>query len=286
MQATNPAEPLAAGLFTTAPPEVPAASSPAARLAAKGPRRLCAPPAGGAGTGPWHCRNWAGTVQWAPQQVVLPESEDALSDFLKSEAASGDAAARRPFRVVGFAHSWSSIYVPASSGTTAAAAAKDAAAGSGITVALHRLRGVTQIIPPPAGASSSAGPAIGYVEALAGTSFAELFEALDAKGLALLVPPGGIQGLTVGGAVSVGFHGSQVRASAGSRGCVDWRGGVPLQSTVEPLWRNPLPHLLLCLPPSPPCRPSPPLAAPAVHPRRRQQRRRSAARCRRRRPRP
>jgi hypothetical protein len=49
-----------------------------------------------------------------------------------------------------------------------------------------------------------------HVEVLAGTSFAQLYAELHAAGMTLAWAPGGIQGLTVGGAVAVGFHGSQL----------------------------------------------------------------------------
>jgi L-gulonolactone oxidase len=65
----------------------------------------------------------------------------------------------------------------------------------GTTVALHKLSGVTRL-----GERD--------VEVLAGTSFATLFAYLHERNLGLAWPPGGIQGLTVGGAVAVGFHGS------------------------------------------------------------------------------
>ena len=66
----------------------------------------------------------------------------------------------------------------------------------GITLSLHRLTGITALTRT-------------HVEVLAGTSFAQLYAELAKHGLTLAWSPGGIQGLTVGGAVSVGFHGSQ-----------------------------------------------------------------------------
>ena len=124
-------------------------------------------------------------MSWAPARLVVPGSEEELAAFLRAEAAEAaapGAAPRRPFKVVGYAHSWAGLYVPAEGGDT---------------LALHRLSGITRL-------------SNGTVEVLAGTSFAQVFAELDAQGLALAWAPGGIQGLTVGGAAAVGFHGSQL----------------------------------------------------------------------------
>jgi FAD/FMN-containing dehydrogenase len=90
-------------------------------------------------------------------------------------------------KVVGFAHSWAQLYTPAVGRN----------GKQGITIALHKLAGITSLSDT-------------HVEVLAGTSFAQLYAELREKGLTLAWSPGGIQGLTVGGAVSVGFHGSQM----------------------------------------------------------------------------
>lgn len=192
------------------------------------PRQLCAPAAAANGTA-WACSNWAGTVTWRPASVVAPASEEELSAWLATVAAEADASGRpRPkLKVVGewralplaraaclaaavragpapvpppltrtfpssapptgFAHSWKDIHVPAD----------DADGAPGVTLALHRLSGITRLTDS-------------HVEVLAGTSFASLYADLAARGLTLSFSPGGIQGLTVGGAVSVGFHGSQL----------------------------------------------------------------------------
>lgn len=257
-------------LYTTAPPEL-SATPPATATAAApwSPRRLCARGAGG-----WRCRNWAGTVEWAPQEVVLPESEAALEAFLRSEAAAAAAAgaARRPLKVVGFAHSWSDIFAPAGSrdaAATAAAAGTSAggASGAGVTLALHRLSGVTNLTPPPPGPEAhSAGTPLGYAEVLAGTTFAALFEELDAMGLALLVPPGGITGLTVGGAVSVGFHGSQVRGGQGGQGGT---GGHPCLPSTRRLHSGIIP---VTTPTTSGPPPQPPANSPTRSPARRRRR--------------
>lgn len=151
------------------------------------PRLLCA--SVDSNQSDWSCNNWAGTVSWTPSAVVIPQSEVELASFLQASTASAAASGRPrpPMKVVGFAHSWAGLYTPAraSDGST------------GITLALHKLNGITNMTAT-------------HVEVLAGTSFAQLFQELSAMNLTLAWPPGGIQGLTVGGAVSVGFHGSQM----------------------------------------------------------------------------
>ncbi|WIA13216.1 hypothetical protein OEZ85_006808 [Tetradesmus obliquus] len=168
-------------LYVDVPQEQEAPDAPAHQ-----PRLLCA---AANSSQEWSCSNWAGTVSWAPSSVVVPASEDGLAAFLKASAASAAASGkpRPPMKVVGFAHSWAGLYTPAnaSDGTP------------GITLALHKLSGITKVTDT-------------HVEVLAGTSFAQLFQELAALNLTLAWPPGGIQGLTVGGAVSVGFHGSQM----------------------------------------------------------------------------
>lgn len=158
------------------------------------PRQLCGvvhPPAGpdrdndtSISSPQWSCRNWAGTVTWSPTNVVAPASEAELAEFLQHSSLAGTV--RAPLKVVGFAHSWAALYTPA----------KGLDGTPGITLALHKLSGITKVSPT-------------HVEVLAGTSFAQLYQELGAMGLTLAWSPGGIQGLTVGGAASVGFHGSQ-----------------------------------------------------------------------------
>jgi FAD/FMN-containing dehydrogenase len=173
-------------LVVPVPPEV---APPAGESHA--PRAICRPSTDSTtnSTAPaWTCRNWAGTVEWSPSEVVAPASEAELSSYLAATGAAGAAAG--PLKVVGFAHSWAGLYLPAPAG---------AAGAAGATLALHALSGIARL-----------DAEAGTVEVLAGTSFASLFADLAAAGLALPFSPGGIQGLTVGGAVSVGFHGSQL----------------------------------------------------------------------------
>lgn len=139
----------------------------------------------------WSCQNWAGTVTWSPRAVIAPASEVELAEFLQrssltSSSSSNNNVPRSPLKVVGFAHSWAGLYTPA----------RAADGSAGITLALHKLSGITKVSQT-------------HVEVLAGTSFAQLYQELDSMGLTLAWSPGGIQGLTVGGAASVGFHGSQ-----------------------------------------------------------------------------
>eukprot|EP00882_Tetradesmus_deserticola_P033948 GHRQ01038828.1.p1 GENE.GHRQ01038828.1~~GHRQ01038828.1.p1 ORF type:complete len:271 (-),score=60.53 GHRQ01038828.1:195-1007(-) len=181
MSVTRVAAPAPAALYVDVPQEQEAPGAPAHQ-----PRLLCA---ASNSSQQWSCSNWAGTVSWAPSAVVIPNSEADLAAFLQASAAASAASGspRPAMKVVGFAHSWAGLYTPAK--------ASDGSAG--ITLALHKLNGITQVTDT-------------HVEVLAGTSFAQLFQELHAMNLTLAWPPGGIQGLTVGGAVSVGFHGSQM----------------------------------------------------------------------------
>lgn len=97
----------------------------------------------------------------------------------------------------------------------------------GATISLHRLAGITAL-------------SATHVEVYAGTSFAQLYSELARHGLTLAWSPGGIQGLTVGGAVSVGFHGSQqslggVSSVVSALRLVDTQGRVhDLTETTDP----------------------------------------------------
>jgi FAD binding domain len=122
----------------------------------------------------WRCHNWARTQFWEPYGVFIPHDEDELAGFLQSNT--------HPLKVVGHAHSWSSLFIPPS---------------NGISLVLHRLSGIVGITDS-------------YVDVYAGGSFVDLHKQLDQMGKALGWFSGGIQGLTIGGAVSVGFHGSQL----------------------------------------------------------------------------
>lgn len=138
----------------------------------------------GAKSRSWECGNWAGTISWRPSEMFVPEDEADLSQFL----AAAEPTDR--FKVVGHGHSWAGLYVPPPLPTEPGA--------QGTTIVLHKLSGITRLEAEK-----------GLVEVYTGTSFADLHRKLDEQGLALAWQSGGIQGLTVGGAVSVGFHGSQ-----------------------------------------------------------------------------
>ena len=122
----------------------------------------------------WVCHNWAGTIYWHPHSVFIPNNEDELSGFLSSN--------EHQFKIIGHAHSWSSLFVPPP---------------NGVNVIINRLSGIVEIGPD-------------YVDTMAGGSFTDLHRELDDAGMALAWFSGGIQGLSIGGAVSVGFHGSQL----------------------------------------------------------------------------
>lgn len=144
------------------------------------------------------CSNWAGTKLWTPRKVLLPKNEDELATFLKTNQQS--------FKIVGYGHSWAGLYIPVDNGGQ-----------WGVTVVLHHLTGITQLqgnnycfTKTPSWDSEK----ITHVQVMTGTSFAELHQQLDEMHLGLSWQSGGIQGLTVGGAISVGFHGSQRSSSS------------------------------------------------------------------------
>lgn len=122
----------------------------------------------------WVCHNWAHTLHWEPYGVFVPHREEELAGFLRTNT--------HPLKMVGHAHSWSSLFIPPS---------------NGINVVLYHLSGIVEITPS-------------YVDVYAGGSFTDLHTQLDQMGMALAWFSGGIQGLSIGGAVSVGFHGSQL----------------------------------------------------------------------------
>ena len=145
------------------------------------------------------CSNWAGTKIWTPTEIFVPNNEDELANFLSVN--------KQPFKIVGYAHSWAGLYIPNN------ISEKDK---FGVTVVLHHLTGITQFLSsnycfslPFFNIDN-----ITHVEVMTGTSFADLHQTLDEMGLGLSWQSGGIQGLTVGGAISVGFHGSQMSSSS------------------------------------------------------------------------
>ena len=140
------------------------------------------------------CSNWAGTKTWTPSDIVMPKNEEELSIFLKTSLH---------FKIVGYGHSWAGLYIPT-----------DHEGNRGTTLVLHHLSGITHFQNQHGCSASSDLPQITHVEVMAGTSFVELHHTLDDAGLALSWQSGGIQGLTVGGAISVGYHGSQLSSSS------------------------------------------------------------------------
>jgi FAD binding domain/D-arabinono-1,4-lactone oxidase len=145
------------------------------------------------------CYNWARTKNWKPSHVFMPEDEQQLSEYLENSE-------NMYFKIVGYGHSWAGLYIPPM--VTIHNESK-----SGATIALHKLSGITQLLSDDTCLLSPSGK-ITKVEVFAGTSFAKLHKELDDIGLSLSWQSGGIQGLTVGGAISVGFHGSQISSSS------------------------------------------------------------------------
>jgi len=145
------------------------------------------------------CSNWAGTRTWEPLGLFAPNNEDELSKFLKYSN-------KTHFKIIGFGHSWAGLYIPP----------KNTLGNLGITVALHKLSGITQFLNKNyCLVSNTFNPyQVTDIEVMTGTSFVELHQKLDEIGLSLSWQSGGIQGLTVGGAISVGFHGSQMSSSS------------------------------------------------------------------------
>jgi len=144
------------------------------------------------------CSNWAGTKTWTPLEIFMPNNEDELAVYLQSNH-------QRHFKIVGYGHSWAGLYIP-----------NDHGGNMGETVVLHHLSGITQFLSKQYcfPSSSLKVEEMTEVEVLVGTSFAELHKQLEGRGLALSWQSGGIQGLTIGGAISVGFHGSQLSSSS------------------------------------------------------------------------
>ena len=48
--------------------------------------------------------NWAGNVKWTPQEVLLPKSEEEISDIIKTAVKSG-----KTIRTVGSYHSFTPL---------------------------------------------------------------------------------------------------------------------------------------------------------------------------------
>jgi hypothetical protein len=140
------------------------------------------------------CSNWAGTKTWKPSEIFLPKDEEELASFLESTSPQSR------FKIVGYGHSWAGLYIPPP--------IKDKV---GITIALHHLSGITGFFHSSNRSMCLAHlDSVNEVEVMTGTSFAVLHKELDNLGLGLAWQSGGIQGLTVGGAMSVGYHGSQM----------------------------------------------------------------------------
>ena len=143
------------------------------------------------------CSNWAGTTMWTPSNIFVPKNEEELAKYLQEYTSS------LPFKIVGYGHSWAGLYIP-----------MDPVGNMGTTLVLHDLSGITQVLNTQYCSTSFDLDDITHVEVMAGTSFAALHQELEDAGLGLSWQSGGIQGLTIGGAISVGFHGSQISSSS------------------------------------------------------------------------
>lgn len=149
----------------------------------------------------WTCGNWAGTNTWKPSTVFMPQDEAELASFLQQASTSSPPT---PVKVVGFGHSWSRLYIPA----------KASNGQQGSTIVLHHLSGINKLMSSihdddedndmmeddeqrTAAVDEVLKQGSGYVEVMAGTSFANLHHELNQLGLNLAWQSGGIQGLTV-----------------------------------------------------------------------------------------
>jgi FAD/FMN-containing dehydrogenase len=124
------------------------------------------------------CSNWAGDISWTPSEILAPHDEEELVGMVKEAHAVG-----KKMKVVGLGHSWNKIHHPDPGGST---------------MTLSHLKRI--VIDRKTNS----------VRVQAGVTFKLLNVVLAKEGLALNWMSGGIQTLTVGGAVSVGYHGSQI----------------------------------------------------------------------------
>jgi len=124
------------------------------------------------------CSNWAGNLEWTPSQILAPANEDELAEMVNLARREG-----KKVKVVGMGHSWSPIHHPDQGGFTITLANMN-------SMTLDEERGIATV--------------------QGGKLFKAMHEELGEKGLALAWMSGGIQTLTIGGAVSVGYHGSQI----------------------------------------------------------------------------
>lgn len=119
--------------------------------------------------------NWAGNVKWTPQEVLLPKSEEEISDIIKTAVKSG-----KTIRSVGSYHSFTPL-----------------AATNSITMSLDNMQGLIS--------KEADNRAIAW----AGTKLKRLSEELAANGLAQ-ENMGDINVQSVAGAISTGTHGTGI----------------------------------------------------------------------------
>jgi len=110
--------------------------------------------------------------------IIAPKTEAELSDAVKMANDNG-----LKMKVVGMGHSWSPIHHPDTGGIQISLSSMN-------KMVLDKENGVVNV--------------------QSGVVFKDLHEFLAKEGLALAWMSGGIQTLTIGGAISVGYHGSQI----------------------------------------------------------------------------
>ncbi|NBX78792.1 MAG: FAD-binding protein [Flavobacteriales bacterium] len=119
--------------------------------------------------------NWAGNVKWTPQEVLLPKSEEEISDIIKTAVKSG-----KTIRSVGSYHSFTPL-----------------AATNSITMSLDNMQGLISK------------EADNRAVAWAGTKLKRLGEELAENGLAQ-ENLGDINVQSLAGAISTGTHGTGI----------------------------------------------------------------------------
>mmetsp|Transcript_3771 Transcript_3771/g.11015 ORF Transcript_3771/g.11015 Transcript_3771/m.11015 type:complete len:491 (-) Transcript_3771:292-1764(-) len=147
----------------------------ASARASQNDRQTCKAVSPGYGTA--SCVNWAGTHEW---QTVLkmPETESELADVVKDASA-----AKMGMRVIGNGHSWNTIAMSVK---------------GGLTISLKNMRPAFHLD------ESNNTVTVG-----ASMFFGDVERKLATRGFTLKWWSGAIRNVTVGGGLSVGFHGTQ-----------------------------------------------------------------------------
>ncbi len=122
-------------------------------------------------------RNWSGSVQCEPQQIIKPASIDVLIQLVKACCEEN-----RHVRIVGAGHSFTPLVQT-----------------NDVLISLENIQGIEEVDTER-----------GVVTVLAGTPLKTLGEALHARGLAQ-ENLGGIDAQSIAGAISTGTHGTGIR---------------------------------------------------------------------------